>query len=482
MHHSRPVERNKLQKRSEFTLAAGPASLALITVAPCESLLIPDMPITVLLPGARGNPVVRDMIRLRQYRMALRDVRMLATARLSPDAALTPPALPMRARSHIAIYVPSLIGGGAERVAALLASALSAAGQRITLVVDFEAPHNDNFVAAGVERVTLAGTHGSDILRLAEFLKRQRPDIALAVGAVSNVKLVVAHLLARVIGAVPTRIVLSYHGLSSAGRGGWLSWFAFVLAALLTRYAARTICVSDHLARHLAGVWHGARSRIVRIYNPVAIDRTKPATEANDLAARPPIVIALGMLCATKGYATLLEAMALLPRPDARLVICGEGSDRDALEHLAERLGVGARVEWRGYVTDPWEEYAGARCFALASVNESFSNVVVEALASGIPVVSTDCGGPAEILDDGRLGTLVPVGDAAALSAAIARALEEPGEPAPRLARAREFAAPTIAARYLALFEDILSPSPKGAHGVSISRHSEKPRSVSSVP
>jgi glycosyltransferase involved in cell wall biosynthesis len=414
--------------------------------------------------------------------MGLRDVRMLAAARLLADAAPTSPPLPARARRHIAVYVPSLTGGGAERVAAVLASALRAAGQRITLVVDFEAPHNDNFVEAGVERVTLAGTHGGDVLRLAEFLKRQRPDIALAVGAGCNVKLVGAHLLARVTGAVPTRVVLSYHGLSSAGRGGWLGWSAYILASLLTRYAARTICVSDHLARHLAGVWHGARSRIVRIYNPVAIDRTKPATEASILAARPPIVIAVGHLCAMKGFSTLLEAMALLPRPDARLVICGEGSEREALEQLAERLGVAARIEWRGYVADPWEEYAGARCFALASVTESFSNVVVEALASGIPVVSTNCGGPGEILDGGRLGALVPVGDAAALSAAIARALEEPGEPAPRLARAREFAAPTIAARYLALFEDILSPSPKGAHGVSMSRHSENPRSISSVP
>ena len=407
---------------------------------------------------------------------------MLATARLLPDTALTPPVLPARARRHIAVYVPSLIGGGAERVAAVLASALSAAGQRVTLVVDFDAPHNDNFVDARVERVRLAGNHGGDILRLAEFLKRQRPDIALAVGAVCNIKLIAAHLLARVTGPVPTRIVLSYHGLSTAGRGGWLGWSAYILAPLLTRYAARTVCVSDHLARHLAGVWHGARDRIVRIYNPVTIDRTKPATEKKALAARPPIVITVGHLCAMKGFSTLLEAIALLPRPDARLVICGEGEEREALEQLAERLGVTARIEWRGYVADPWEEYAGARCFALASTNESFSNVVVEALASGIPVVSTDCGGPTEILDGGRLGALVPVGDAAALSAAIARALDQPGEPAPRLARAREFAAPTIAARYLALFEDILSPSPKGAHGVSISRHSENPRSVSSAP
>ena len=78
----------------------------------------------------------------------------------------------MSGRRDVAIYVPALIGGGAERVAALLASALSAAGHDVTLVVDFGAPHNESFVDSGVERVTLAGAHAGDILQLAAFLKK----------------------------------------------------------------------------------------------------------------------------------------------------------------------------------------------------------------------------------------------------------------------------------------------------------------------
>lgn len=362
---------------------------------------------------------------------------------------------PFRHR-NIAVYVPALIGGGAERVAALLATTLNAAGHKVTLIVDFEAPHNEGFVDPGVERVTLAGAHGGDILRLADFLKTRQPDVALAVGAATNIKLALAHLIARFTTRVPTRIVLSYHGRSSAGRG-WLGWSAYPLAALLTRYAARTICVSEDLARHIERDWYGARERIVRIYNPVAIDQAKPAADENELAARPPTVIAVGRLSSPKDYATLIAALAALARADVRLAIYGEGPDLPALKLLAQRLGVAGRIDWCGYVSDPWNAYAAARCFVLSSQSEAFGNVVVEALASGLPVVSTACGGPTEILDDGRFGTLVPIGDSLALSTAVARALDQPGEPGPRLARAHDFAAATIAAHYVTLFEEILS-------------------------
>jgi glycosyltransferase involved in cell wall biosynthesis len=158
-----------------------------------------------------------------------------------------------------------------------------------------------------------------------------------------------------------------------------------------------------------------------------------------------------------KDYATLIAALAALARADVRLAIYGEGPDLPALKQLAEHLGVAGRINWCGYVSDPWNAYAAARCFVLSSQSEAFGNVVVEALASGLPVVSTACGGPTEILDGGRFGTLVPIGDSLALSAAIARALDQPGDPGPRLARAHDFAAATIAAHYVALFEEIVS-------------------------
>jgi len=353
---------------------------------------------------------------------------------------------------RVALYVPALVGGGAERVAAVLASGLAGKDRQVTLIVDFEASENRDLVDPLVEVVTLGGGHLTSTVRLARLLRERRFAIVLAIGASADVKLVAAQALAR----ASTRLILSYHGSSSVGRG-WLGWSAYPLAPLLTRCAARTVCVSDYLVRHLVADWHAASDRIVRIYNPVPVDRARPPTSAIELAARPATVIALGRLASEKSYATLLDAFALLRRSDARLKIYGEGPDREQLQRRVERLGLAGRVDFPGYITNPWKAYSEASCFALTSRSEAFGNVVVEALASGLPVVSTDCGGPVEILDHGRFGEIVPVGQPEPLAAAIERALDRRGEPGTRIARARMFAAEAIVPRYAALLEEVLT-------------------------
>jgi glycosyltransferase involved in cell wall biosynthesis len=332
---------------------------------------------------------------------------------------------------------------------------MSRAGQNVTLIVDFEGSENRGLVVPAVEVVTLGGGHFRSIVRLSRLLAERRFDVVLAISCLANIKLVAAHLFSR----SATRLILSYHGVSTAGRG-LLGWSAYPLAPLLTRYSSRTVCVSDYLVAHLVRQWHGATEQVLRIYNPVPIERAKPPAGAAELAARPPTILALGRLVAGKDFATLIRAFAMLRRPHCRLVIHGEGPERAALLRLARELGVAARIELPGYITDPWNAYTEAACHVLCSQSEAFGNVVVEALASGLPVVATDCGGPVEILDRGRYGEIVAVGQPAQLAAAIERALERPGDPGSRAARAREFAADAIAGQYLALFEGVLACKP----------------------
>ena len=159
-------------------------------------------------------------------------------------------------RRHIAVYVPALIGGGAERVAALLASGLARAGHDVALVVDFEATENRKLVSGEVSLRTLGGGHAGSVARLARLMREQRFDVALAIGASANIKLVAAQMISR----TPTRLVLSYHGTSDAGRGS-LGWSAYLLAGLLTRHATRTVCVSDYIVAHLVQEWRGCVRR-----------------------------------------------------------------------------------------------------------------------------------------------------------------------------------------------------------------------------
>jgi glycosyltransferase involved in cell wall biosynthesis len=132
--------------------------------------------------------------------------------------------------------------------------------------------------------------------------------------------------------------------------------------------------------------------------------------------------VAVGRLEAVKDYATLIDAAALLDDPGIAFTILGEGSEHAALQKRIDERPSRTSVTLAGHIDNPFPVIAGAGAFALTSIRESFGNVLVEALCLGVPVISTDCPhGPAEILDAGRYGLLVPVGDAAALADAVRR-------------------------------------------------------------
>ncbi|CUU37483.1 MAG: glycosyltransferase [Armatimonadetes bacterium] len=147
----------------------------------------------------------------------------------------------------------------------------------------------------------------------------------------------------------------------------------------------------------------------------------------------PPVVLGAGRLVPLKGFDILLHAFARVrEQMPARLVILGEGEERPRLLQLASDLGVAADVELPGFDLNPFRYMKRASVFVLSSWYEGLPNVLIQALACGCPVVSTDCpSGPSEILDGGRYGALVPVGDAEAMARAIVRALREPPEPVP---------------------------------------------------
>lgn len=367
---------------------------------------------------------------------------------------------------RLVFHVPTLTGGGAERVFVLMANALAARGHHVTLftwnaggpnaalrsdavhLVDLGIPVvNSGF---GKPR-TLAG-----LWRSARFFRRHRPDAVFSGPEFANMVMALALLL----GGSGARFFPSFHAAASIPSNDFGSKVAARLAALVARRATRLIAVSAGIGRDLMAKGVPERKLAV-IHNPLPPGIGEPSARTYpwqaELAAlgQGPVIVTAGRLNQVKDHHTLLRAFAQLraTRP-GRLVIFGEGPLLADLVTEAERLGIAGSTLFPGYVNDPAACYVVADLFVLSSVSEGFGNVLIEAMAAGVPVVSTDAPhGPREILNDGALGPLVPVGDAAALAEAMARTLDAPLPPDTLKARAADFDIDVIADRYEALLK-----------------------------
>ena len=344
-------------------------------------------------------------------------------------------------------YVPSLAGGGAERLLAQLASALAQRGHDITFVVDTQSAENAGFLDADIPQVQLGPNHLANVLALARLLREVRPDASLSALCGQNLK----HMLAAILAGRLSRAVQSYHGFFE-GEPRLLSRLSYLLTPISSRLMARTVCVSATLRGELLCRFHASPSRTIRIYNGV------PNTRGGEIAARPrdahSVILACGRFSPDKNYPFLVRAFARVKNPDTQLIILGEGPERGAIEAEIARLDLRERVSLPGY-GDPAPWYERASCFAMTSTRETFGLVLIEALAAGLPVVTTASGGPEEILENGRYGRIVREADETAFAAALDAALLEPGDRAARIARAQEFSMDTCVEAYQALFYEI---------------------------
>ena len=218
------------------------------------------------------------------------------------------------------------------------------------------------------------------------------------------------------------------------------------------------IAISQGLADHFLGLTGADPGKVHVIHNPavppgladLAAERLDDPWLGPD---QPPVVVAVGRLTVQKDFPTLIRAFAALRAiRRCRLMIIGQGELLAALQGLCGELGVADDVRFCGFQPNPWKYMRNAAVFVLSSAWEGFGNVLAEALSLGVPVVSTDCPyGPREILQDGRLGRLVPVGDPAALAEAMADTLDHPPPPGPLMAGALHFTRDVSGAQYLRL-------------------------------
>lgn len=229
-----------------------------------------------------------------------------------------------------------------------------------------------------------------------------------------------------------------------------------MLAKLIYPYADGAITISEGVRKDFLNQFRMPSKRVTTIYNPT-ITPDFPARASKTInhpwlrEDGPPVIIGMGRLTSQKDFSTLIRAFAKLrDQQPARLMILGEGPLREELENLVHRLNLGADVDLHGFVPDPLPWLARARLFVLSSRYEGLGNVLIEALAAGIPAVATDCpSGPREILEDGRLGELVTVGDPNSLAKAMQRTLNNPPSAKEGLKSLERFKSEIVARQYL---------------------------------
>lgn len=361
----------------------------------------------------------------------------------------------MGGKKHIALYLPSLSGGGAERVMVILANGFAGRGYQVDLILaKAEGPYQRD-VSKHVRVVNLDSSRVSRSLPgLVRYLRRERPSVVLSALKHANVFLILSRIFAR----VSTRIILTEHNNFSASNKDAKNWrdksIIFFMRWAYQR-ADNIIAVSKGVADDLAPNVGIRRSAIDVIYNPVVSDEIyQKAKEPVDhpwfQPGEPPVLLGVGRLEPQKDFSTLIHAFARVRKAhEVRLVILGEGPLRSALQAEISYLDLEEDVLLLGFVSNPYAFMRVSSLFILSSAWEGFGNVLVEAMACGAPVVSTDCpSGPAEILDGGRLGRLVSVGDVGSLSEAIVATLGEKQPPA-EASRATEFSMERAISEYL---------------------------------
>jgi len=354
----------------------------------------------------------------------------------------------------IALFLPSLNGGGAERVFITLANEFSRQVSRpVHLVMARSGGILEDDVDPAVKVVDLGQSRVmKSLLPLVAYLRDERPQVLLSTMWEANIVALLARKLARVELRTVIREANILRQAPEKGIGPLKQAFARLLMKQLYPGADAMVVIAADVLSTLQSAGIEPCSNRIYIGNPVSIrEPSAMHTSACYLTQGRPYICSVGRLAEQKGFDTLIDAFAKLPERELDLVVLGEGPLRDRLTDQARRLGIAHRVHLTGFIKQPGSVVSQARLFVSSSRWEGFPNAIMEALSVGAPVVATSCPGASrDILASGRYGHLVPEDDPDALAAAIELALVQPAStPEARIARSRQYSPARIASRYL---------------------------------
>ena len=376
----------------------------------------------------------------------------------------------MKNNGKIMIIMPNLCGGGAEKLHVNLANYWVNLGYVVEFVLMQKKGDLLDLLSPQVLVTELKVDRILGItFPLARYLKRNKGIVLAVMWPVTTVS-VISWLLS----GFKQKIILSDHNFLSISTIRELNISRFTLKftmGITYRLATHIIAVSKGVKADLQRLSGLPNSKISVIYNPVTqipFPSGKIKQEIKKLwgSEFDYHVLAVGSLENQKGFDDLIIAFSkICKKVNAQLIILGEGSKREFLSNLVLKLDLEGKVSMPGFVKDPNLWFETADLFVLSSKWEGFGNVIVEALEFGVPIVSTDCNsGPREILENGKYGTLVSVGNTDALSSSIYDSLFAHHDKNALIARSKDFSIDKISQQYLNLFNSVTDEKNKLKH------------------
>ncbi|MGB2783620.1 MAG: glycosyltransferase [Atribacterota bacterium] len=340
-------------------------------------------------------------------------------------------------RTKVAFFLPSLEGGGAERSIVNLFKNLNKRNYKISLILG---ERKGDFIEEVPKEVLIVDLKTSNsfkiFFKIIRYFRKEKPDIFISTFPRFNI----INIIAKIFSKVKTKIIITerttFSLLSTTAETFSHRLIARFLLPSLIRFiypkADVIVCISKGIAHDISKIIRYADNKIRVIYNPVTDERIyKLAKESVKYTwfsnLEIPVILSVGRLIKAKDYPNLLQSFSLvLQKQPAHLVILGEGTEKEKLKRVAQKLGIFKNVAFLGFQKNPYKYMARCSVFVLSSYREGFGDVLVEAMACGVPVVSTNCPGPKDIIESGKNGILVPIDNKKALAEAILKVLNNP--------------------------------------------------------
>lgn len=363
----------------------------------------------------------------------------------------------------IMFFLYSLSGGGAERTVINIINNLNHSNFEVLLVLGTD--KNNDYINLLNKNIRIRYLNSSKlrycILKLSRYIKEEEPDLIFSTINANNVVVLLARILS--FKNIPTIVREASHRTQS---GSVTIINKVATRFLYNHFAQKIIALSYGVKGDLVKNFQIKESKIDVIYNPVEVKEIKRLSNEKvkdvDKKGNEKLLIAVGRLVEAKNFNMLLKAFKrILQKVNSRLIILGKGPKEEALKHLTKELGIEKKVSFLGFKHNPYKYMRLADVFILSSKWEGFSHVIVEAMATGTPVISTDCkSGPGEIIKDDYYGKLVPVSDDKKLAEATIELLKDYDEQQKLIERGykriKDFDVKKIVQNYEAVFEEVI--------------------------